>query len=263
MKEITPPDNPEGPDLIDRIANALPDNVRSDYYRELVHCRSLPQNDEMLCILRAMQFLTLLMIKAPADVAAEREKMQRLFGSALQKVHENLASCLTYQKFLEERLVGIPDQIQKKLKIETIVTSLNEYLRQQFAKSTIPETAKALAIVAESMKRTTAEFGNTAGDLTNSYRGVAEEAQRSIDCIESAISKACAAAQRASKSLSQTFHSVYWWFLSAAVISVLLTGFACGMLYQRRLDTPLEQRTDIQQTVTPPPRPVHRAKQKP
>jgi hypothetical protein len=62
MNEIMPPDNPEGPDLIDRIANALPDNVRSDYYRELMHCRSLPQNDEMLRILRAMQFLTLLMI---------------------------------------------------------------------------------------------------------------------------------------------------------------------------------------------------------
>jgi hypothetical protein len=91
-------------------------------------------------------------------------------------VHENLASCLTYQKFLEERLVGIPDQIQKKLKIETIVASLNQDLRQQFAKSTIPETARALALVAESMRRTTAEFDNMAGDLTNSYRGVAEEA---------------------------------------------------------------------------------------
>jgi hypothetical protein len=63
--------------------------------------------------------------------------------------------------------------------------------------------------------------------------------------------------------LSQTFHSVYWWFLSVAVISVLLIGFACGMLYQRRLDIPLEQRTDIQQTVTPLPIPVHHSKQKP
>jgi hypothetical protein len=263
MKEITPPDNPEGPDLIDRIANALPDNVRSDYYRELMHCRSLPQNDEMLRVLRAMQFLTLLMIQAPAHAAAEREKLQRLVSSAMQKVHENLASCLTYQKFLEERLVGIPDQIQKKLKIETIVASLNEDLRRQFVASTIPETAKALALVAEGMKRTTAEFDNTACDLTNSYRGVAEEAQKSINSIESSISKAGAAAKRAADNLSQTFHSVYWWFLAAAAVSVLLIGFACGMLYQQRLDTPLEQRTDIQQTVMPPPNPVHHAKQKP
>lgn len=263
MMEIAPPDNPEGPDLIDRIANALPDNVRSDYYRELMHCRSLPQNDEMLRILRAMQFLTLLMIQAPADVAAEREKLQRLFGSALQKVHENLSSCLTYQKFLEDRLVDIPNQIQKKLKIESIVALLNENLMHQFASSTIPETAKALAVVAESMKRTTAEFDNTAGDLTNSYRGVAEEAQKSINSIESSISKACAAAQRASKSLSQTFHSVYWWLLAAVGISVLVIGIACGMLFQQRWDTPSEQSRDIQQPVIPIPEPVHNTKQMP
>ena len=47
------------PDLIDRIANALPEEVRADYYREMRHCRTLPENDEMLRILRAMQFLTL------------------------------------------------------------------------------------------------------------------------------------------------------------------------------------------------------------
>ena len=35
------------PDLIDRIANALPEEIRAEYYRELRHCRSLPENDEM------------------------------------------------------------------------------------------------------------------------------------------------------------------------------------------------------------------------
>jgi hypothetical protein len=53
------------PDLIDRIANALPEEVRADYYREMRHCRSLPENDEMLRILRAMQFLALLMDGVP------------------------------------------------------------------------------------------------------------------------------------------------------------------------------------------------------
>ena len=53
-------------DLIDRIAEALPAEVRADYYRELRHCRSLPENDEMLRILRAMQFLVLLIHEAPS-----------------------------------------------------------------------------------------------------------------------------------------------------------------------------------------------------
>ena len=56
-------------DLIDRIADSLPADVRADYYREMRHCRSLPENDEMLRILRAMQFLTLLIHQAPARLA--------------------------------------------------------------------------------------------------------------------------------------------------------------------------------------------------
>jgi hypothetical protein len=59
-----PPDIPE-PDLIDRIANALPIELRSDYYREMRHLRSLPENDEMLLILRAMQFSVVLMLQIP------------------------------------------------------------------------------------------------------------------------------------------------------------------------------------------------------
>ena len=43
------------------------------------HCQSLPENDEMLRILRAMQFLTLLMVQVPGEVAAEREKLEQLF----------------------------------------------------------------------------------------------------------------------------------------------------------------------------------------
>jgi hypothetical protein len=39
--------NPES-DQIDRIANGLPAELRADYYREIRHCRSLPENDEML-----------------------------------------------------------------------------------------------------------------------------------------------------------------------------------------------------------------------
>ena len=45
------------PDLIDRIATALPAELRADYYRELAHSRNLPESDELLRILRAMQFL--------------------------------------------------------------------------------------------------------------------------------------------------------------------------------------------------------------
>ena len=56
-------------------------DVRAAYYRELNHCRSLPENDEMLRILRAMQFLTLLMRQVPERgdrrAGAARSALQR------------------------------------------------------------------------------------------------------------------------------------------------------------------------------------------
>ena len=57
-------------DLIDRIAEALPLDIRADYYRELRHCRSLPDNDEMLRILRIMQFLTVLIHQVPERIVS-------------------------------------------------------------------------------------------------------------------------------------------------------------------------------------------------
>src|SRR5216117_33826 len=90
------------PDLIDRIANALPAEVRADYYRELRHCRSLPENDEMLRILRAMQYLTLLMVQAPARAAAVGERFEKLFESALDTLQKTLLSGQAYQRQLDE-----------------------------------------------------------------------------------------------------------------------------------------------------------------
>lgn len=52
MSALPLPDDFPQRDLIDRIANGLPANVRADYYRELMHCRALPESDEMLHILR-------------------------------------------------------------------------------------------------------------------------------------------------------------------------------------------------------------------
>ena len=77
------PELPLG-DLIDRIAKGLPAEVRADYYREMMHCRSLPENDEMLRILRILQILTLLMEQVPSRVVVEREKLERLFKETLQ-----------------------------------------------------------------------------------------------------------------------------------------------------------------------------------
>ena len=153
MKEIAKSGKLPEPDLIDRIANALPAEVRAEYYRELRHCRSLPENDEMLLVLRAMQFLTLLMVQAPGRVAVERERLEQLFTAALRSLEQLLKSSEAYKRQLDERLSRLPVEIAAGISPQAIAANINESLRQRFVLSTIPETARALAQVAETNEK--------------------------------------------------------------------------------------------------------------
>jgi hypothetical protein len=255
-------DLPE-PDLIDRIAYELPVELRAEYYRELRHCQSLPKNDEMLLILRAMQFLTLLTVQVPGQMAIEREKLAQQFISVMQKIQENHQSSKTYQKQLDERLGRLPAQIAEGLNPSTIAAKINESLRQEFARSTIPETGKALTLAAEQMKKATAEFGDTATMLTSSYFGVAERAQKAIDNMDGAISRAANAARQATKELSRTFLQQYRWALFALSSLALLVGICIGMLLQHWRDQPPEKDEYINQMDLPVPTPVPIPKRRP
>jgi len=262
--------NASEPDLIDRIANALPEEVRSDYYRELVHCRSLPENDELLRILRAMQFLTLLMVNVPDSVNTQRESLEKLFGEATEKIQESLHSCRKYQKLIDERLICLPDQIANGISPATIAANINESLRQQFVNSTIPQTAQALAHLAEHLKKTTGEFGHTAATLTDSYHGVAERARQAIVSMESSISRASAAAKAVTETLAETFSTTYWWVIAVLAVCVLAIGFISGMTFEKWADHPPEPAVNTSHVVAPPPappapapRPVQHVKKKP
>jgi hypothetical protein len=118
-------------DLIDRIAKALPVEVRADYYRELTHCRSLPEHDEMLRILRAMQFLTLLMDQVPQRVVEQREQLERLLGTALERIQEGIASGEALNRRLASRLSELPAEVARGLSPAEIAREVNESLRQQ------------------------------------------------------------------------------------------------------------------------------------
>src|SRR6516165_272657 len=120
MTRGLPAGNPSEPDLIDRIANALPAEVRAEYYRELRHCRSLPENDEMLRILRAMQFSVVLMVQAPERMAAERERLEQIFAGALSTLQQMRQSSEAHQAQLDQRLARLPEAIAEGINPETI-----------------------------------------------------------------------------------------------------------------------------------------------
>ncbi len=171
-------DDPFDDDTIDRIANFLPVEARAGFYRELRHCRSLPQNDEMLRIIRAMQYLVLIMVKLPEQMAVERERFEQTVTRCeklLGDVHEFVDEAT---RQIDQRLAQVSADIAKALNPPAVAAEINESLRQQFIKTTIPETADALAVNAAQIKKATSEFVSATDTLNNAYDGAVVEARR-------------------------------------------------------------------------------------
>jgi len=234
VKEI----NGHGGDLIDRIANALPADVRADYYREIRYCRSLSENDELLRIIRAMQFLTLLMEGVPTRIVVEREQLDRLLRTVTERLEETVTASIAYQTRLDERLANLPSEVAEGIALAAIVATINESLRQQFVQTTIPDTARVLSAMAADMKRITADFRQTSVTLGNAYHGAAVQAREAIAKMDLAIYRAAETAQNAATDLSTSFRREYRWSLYALSGLALVIGLIFGILFQRWVNAP-------------------------
>jgi hypothetical protein len=208
-------------DLMDRIADGLPPEVRADYYREMRHCRSLPENDEMLRILRAMQFLTLLIHQAPARLATEREQL------AL-----NLDGCISALRTIEERLETLPEEVSSSIAPEKVAVRINESLRQQFIQTTIPQTGEALATIAAGLKRTVAEFVDAAREISSKHHGAAAEAQAAVRSIESAMASATRTSREATQDLTRALLNLHWTSLVIGALSIYLFGWLSSVYFR-------------------------------
>ncbi len=253
MSESGQSSEAQEPDQIDRIANALPVEVRADYYREMRHCRSLPENDEMLRILRAMGFLVLLMVQAPERMATERLRFEEAMAGALRTLQEICESSDAHRAQLDQRLVQLPADIAEGISPVAIAAIINESLRQQFVQSTIPATAEALAVAAVQIKKATAEFGRSANTLGDSYQGAAEGARKAIANLESTSSHAVSSTRRAANEFVSVFREEYRWSVYTLTGLALLVGIGVGMWYQRWIDPPSQpvERAPAVQRVQP------------
>ncbi len=245
-------DYPE-PDLIDRIADDLPVEVRAKYYREMRPCRTLQSSDEMLHILRAMMFLHILMVQVPRDITTEREKFRQLLTGALGTLQTTIESSVVYQRQLDQRLEQLPENIANGISPEVIATAINESLRQQFVQSTIPETANRLAAVAMQLNDVTTAFGRTATALGNQYRSAAQEARRAIDDIERSSSDAIATTRHGAQELLRVFHQEYRWSLYTLTSLALVIGIGLGLSLYRWFEAPAQPvyRAPVVQTAPP------------
>lgn len=260
------PTGGDEPDLIDRIAGALPEEVRAEYYRELLHCRSLPESDEMLRLLRAMQFLVLLIEQAPGRMAEERERLDKLLASAISNTTKITAASESFHSSLQRKITRLPADIANGISPEVIAAKINENLKQEFVRTTIPKSAEALGVISERMNTICKEFSITSDSLGNVYRGAAEDARKAIASLDSEMSKATATAARFTSELSEKFSRVYRMSLVMLAGGALVIGMSLGMMLERFLFSPavapppapvLQQ--PVKQTVQPAPQPVQPA----
>jgi hypothetical protein len=211
---------------IDRIAKALPPEVQTDFYREMMYCRSLAENDEMLHILNILRMLSVVMVDVPTRVADERQRLEHDLRDTCMQLRENLSTSQAYHKEIAGRLAQLPKEIATGISPKTIAASINESLRQQFVASTIPETAKALAAMSAELREISTQFRTNASTLSDTYKGAANDARKAVTELHTSISEAARRAREATDQLAVTYAQAYRWSLYALTAG----GFVVGMV---------------------------------
>ena len=221
---MTEPEPAGGPnsDLIDSIADALPADRRAGYYREMRHLRSLPENDEMLRILRIMQWHAAIAVEVPARMAAERAKLDDILRDSIEASQQ-----------VSQRLDRLSDELVGKVSAEAIANHLYESLRQQFVRSTIPQTGQALAVVAGQIQESVADLERTTPKIVIAHKRAASEALEAMRQMKSEISEATATARQAIADLSSTYLHEYRWALGVFLVLAALLGFWFGIFVVR------------------------------
>jgi ElaB/YqjD/DUF883 family membrane-anchored ribosome-binding protein len=199
----------------------------------MAHLRRLPPDDEMLRIARAMGFLALVTRQTPAQIAIEREQIASILSDSIKAMQSARQDAIALHRQLDERLTQLPATIAEGISPAAIAGKLSESLRQQFVASGIPETAKALAVVSKQTKQIAGEFDCSSKQLTDSYRGAADEARRALNELRASIEYATATAKQAAHDLTHTFLREYKWSVLALCSVALALGFALGTLYYR------------------------------
>ena len=235
-------------ELIERNSRFVPEAIRADYFREMLHMTVLPQHDELLKILVALHFLSIIIGEAPDRITSEREKLDELLSGTVHTIQATQTASITYQKQLEERLANLPTTLAREINVNSVAESIKESLRQQFLSSGIPETAHALALVSKEINQATSDFQRTARQLAVSCSNAADEASQAIESVRLALSGTTDAANHASEGLRRSVLREYRWtaFLVCAV--VLAVGFALGILCDNRISALLQ---NSQRVVTP------------
>jgi hypothetical protein len=242
------------PDLIDRIANALPEQVRADYYREMAHCRALPESDEMLRILRAMQFLTVLIEQTPARLASEREQLAGVLSDAIASLQEVHQAGAVYQRQLEVRLSKLPEEVAQGISADAIAAKLNERLRQQFQESGLLGLAEAIGVQATGLRKASKELSTALDDFAHPTYGAVRVVNDAVASMKVNIDDAAAHIRAQTNRLQNEL----WGTIAVVAAGMLALGFMLGILYYGWIRSPVAPPTPQVESKPAAPQPRSR-----
>jgi methyl-accepting chemotaxis protein len=220
-------------ELIERIGAYVPAEFRAAFYREMLYCRSLPENDEMLRILRVLQILTLLIEQVPDRIVKERERLDKLMTGTARQFDQSLKAGAESLAQLDRRLAQLPGLIVADISPKNIVSEINANLQNELARSTLPQTEEALREAAAKIRKVCSEFGDAADSLGDSHRGAAEQARRATTDMYQRIADAAHSANQSAENLTRSFNRQYWWSVLFLTLVALVLGFAAGIMFMR------------------------------
>jgi hypothetical protein len=181
--------------LFDRIAALLPVENRQEFYRRMAHLRSLGPNDEILQVAEAMGFLALIMRQTPAEIAAERTKIETL----IQTATADLA------RFLD---------------VNHIAAVLAESLRQQFEASGLGGNAQLL-------RSTATTFAKALDTFLDPARGALPRLSGALAMMQADLDNAASHIRALSRLLVKDIHRA----LAIVTVGALVVGFFLGVSY--------------------------------
>ena len=227
-------------DFIDEVAILLPPEQRPLWYRDMAHLRRLPADDELLRIARALGFLALITRQAPVEIAREREKLAASVRDAVTSIEALRNDTAKFHHEIANRLAKLPNEIAEGVNPISIAAILAESLRQQFMQSGLPETSKALALIAQQSRQAATEFGYSSRQIVENCRNTTKEFCDDFKGMQTMIRITTKEATQAAQTLRRTFLREYKWSVLTLCTAALMLGFSVGIVWQHWREKPAQ-----------------------
>lgn len=189
---------------------------RETYAALISFIDKLSPTDELFRLAQLLGFLTLIGARLPDALTELLTELQKQSGAASE-----------YHQQINERLLGLPDEIAQGVDPAAIAKAMSEVFRQQIATSGLQDTAAAL-------KSSVAEIKALSGQLTATLKPVAAEYKSVSAMIAADVSRLTATAnelQTTNAGLIVQTREHSWLLTIALGVLLFVLGTLAGIVF--------------------------------